>query len=328
MGVEGQKKLGSARVLVMGCGALGTSLADHMARAGVGKLRIVDRDFIEENNLQRQCLFDEQDIAAGLPKAVAAERKLQRVNSKIQIEGVVADVNYTNVERFVREADLVLDGTDNFETRFLVNDACVKHRVSWIYGGCVGSTGMTMNILPGETPCLRCVWEDAPPPGFAPTCDTAGIVGPVATVVAAFECAEALKILTGNRQDISRDLVTIDVWPISVTRHPLTRVREAADCPACRRGRFPALDPTEAAHITTLCGRQAVQITPRAPEKVDLAALAQTLKKSGRVMSNAFMLKFSTNEFELTVFPDGRAIVQGTKDTAAARTLYAKYVGH
>jgi adenylyltransferase/sulfurtransferase len=328
IGAEGQQKIAAARCLVMGCGALGTALANTMARAGVGRLRIVDRDFIEENNLQRQCLFDEADIAAGLPKAVAAERKLRQINSKILIEGVVADINYTNVEGFVREADLVLDGTDNFETRFLLNDACVKNRVPWIYGGCVGSTGMTMNIIPGETPCLRCVWEDSPPPGFAPTCDTAGIIGPIASIIAAIESAEALKVLTGNLAELSRDLVTVDLWPLSVVRHPVARLRETADCPACKHGRFKALEPQESSHITALCGRQAVQITPRAPERLDLAALAKTLGKLGKVSSNAFMLKFSVNEFEMTIFPDGRAIIQGTKDVAVAKTLYAKYVGH
>jgi len=328
IGAEGQKKISAARLLIMGCGALGTALANTMARAGVGHLKIVDRDFIEENNLQRQSLFDEGDIAAGLPKAVAAERKLRQINSKIAVEGVVADVNYTNVEGLVREADLVLDGTDNFETRFLINDACVKNRVPWVYGACVGSTGMTMNIIPGETPCLRCVWEDAPPPGFAPTCDTAGIIGPIPGVIAALECAEALKILIGDKEALSRDLVTVDLWPISVARHPLARLRETSDCPACRHGRFKALEPQESSHITVLCGRQAVQITPRAPERLDLAALAATLGKLGKVTSNPFMLKFSVNQFELTIFPDGRAIIQGTKDIAVAKTLYAKYVGH
>jgi adenylyltransferase/sulfurtransferase len=326
--LEGQKKIAAARVLILGCGALGTALANTMVRAGVGRLKIVDRDFIEENNLQRQSLLDEGDLAAGLPKAVAVERKLRQINSQVKVEGVVADVNYTNVEGFVQEADLVLDGTDNFETRFLLNDACVKNGIPWIYGGCVGSTGMTMNILPRETPCLRCVWEDAPPPGFAPTCDTAGIIAPIASIIAAIECAEALKILIGNRAELSKDLITVDLWPFSVVRHPMARLREAGDCPACKQGRYKALEPQESSHITTLCGRQAVQITPRIPERLDLAVVANTLAKLGKVTCNPFMLKFSVGEFELTLFPDARAIIQGTRDTGVARALYAKYVGH
>lgn len=327
IGVEGQKKIAAARVLIMGCGALGTAIANHMARAGVGLLRIVDRDFIEENNLQRQTLFDEADIAAGLPKAVAAERKLRQINSQISVEGIVADVNYTNVEELVRRADLVLDGTDNFETRFLINDACVKHGVPWIYGGCVGSSGMTMNIIPGQTPCLRCVWEEAPPPGFAPTCDTAGIIGPIAGVVAALECAEALKLLTGNLAELSRDLITVELWPISLTRHPVSKLREVADCPACKHGLFKALEPQESTHITALCGRGAVQITPRNPEHLDLVTLADTLSKLGQVKRSPFMLKFSVGDYTLTIFPDARAIIQGTTDFSVARGLYAKYIG-
>jgi adenylyltransferase/sulfurtransferase len=326
IGAEGQRKISGARVLIVGSGALGTNIANTMARAGVGRLRIVDRDFVEESNLQRQCLFDEADAAAGLPKAVAVERKLRQINSTIAVEGVVADVNFTNVEGFVREADLVLDGMDNFEARFLVNDACVKHGVPWIYGGCVGSSGMTMNILPYETPCLRCVWEDAPPPGTTPTADTAGIIGPIPSVVAALECAEALKVLVGDKAGLSRDLITIDLWPISVARHPVARLREAGDCPACKHGRFDSLKPKNAPYIVSLCGREAVQIVPCAPKRLDLAGLADALGGLGRVVSNPYLVRFWVGDFEMRVFTDGRAVIKGTRDFAVAQGLYAKHV--
>ena len=224
LGEEGQRRLASARALVCGCGALGSVIANTLVRAGVGAVRIVDRDFVELSNLARQTLFDEADAAAGLPKAVAAAEKLRRINSSVEIEPVVADVNHANIERFCEGVDVILDGTDNFETRFLINDAAVKLRLPWIYGGCVGAEGQTMTIIPGETPCLGCLMETCPPPGSTPTCDTAGILGPIVGVIASIEAIEAIKILSGNRDAISRQLTIVDLWQNRIKQVDVSRL--------------------------------------------------------------------------------------------------------
>ena len=328
MGEEGQKKLLASRVTLCGCGALGTVLASSLVRAGVGFLRIVDRDFIETNNLQRQILFDEQDVADGLPKAEAAARKLRRVNSSVTIEPVVTDIDHTNIVRLVEDADLILDGTDNFETRYLINDAAVKLGKPWVYGGCIGSHGHSMTILPGETPCLRCVIESSPPPGMAPTCETAGILGPIVNIVASIQSAEALKILTGQRDKINRELVVIDVWDSTFKKLKIAGLRESVDCPTCRRGEFPWLEGKLGSHSTSLCGRNAVQIAHRSSDRLAFAELAQRLEGAGQVSYNRFMLRFQVDGYQFTVFPDGRAIIKGTSDIERARSLYAKYIGH
>jgi molybdopterin/thiamine biosynthesis adenylyltransferase len=327
IGEAGQRRLLASRVVVMGCGALGTVSASSLARAGVGRLLLVDRDFIEENNLQRQILFDEEDIKKGLPKAEAARIKLQRVNSRIQIEARVADINHTDIEDLVRDADLVVDGTDNFETRFLINDACVKAGIPWIYGACIGSIGLTMNIRPGLTPCLRCVFESAPPPEMSPSCDTAGVLSSIVNLVASLQVTEALKLLVRREDELRRDLLHIDVWTgafqaLRIGDHP------HPDCPTCGRRQFEFLAATSGSDTTSLCGRNSVQVTPKQAHAVDFALLENKVKKLGPVKSNKFMLKFEVPGYQFTVFPDGRAIIQGTHDPTVARKLYAKYVGH
>ena len=328
IGEPGQHKISASRVAIIGCGALGTVIANTLARAGVGFIRIVDRDFIERNNLQRQVLFDEGDIQENLPKAVAAERKLRKINSDITIETIVSDVNFTNIERFISDVDLVLDGTDNFETRFLLNDACVKLKKPWIYGACIGSHGLTMSIIPYETACLRCVFEAAPPPELTPTCDTAGIIAPAAMVIASLECTEALKFLSGNRKDMNTSLYSFDVWTSEAKSFRLEGLRDAGSCPTCKKGNFEFLSGDLSPKTTTLCGRNAVQVVRPDRVKINFEELANRLRQAGNVKFNAFMLQADTGGgYELTVFPDGRAIIKGTNDPVQAKNIYAKYIG-
>jgi adenylyltransferase/sulfurtransferase len=326
LGENGQRRLASARALICGCGALGSAIANTLVRAGVGAVRIVDRDFVELSNLSRQALFDEADAAAGLPKAVAAAEKLRRINSSVEIEPVVADVNHANVERFCDGVIAILDGTDNFETRFLINDAAVKLRLPWIYGGCVGAEGQTMTIIPGETACLRCLMETCPQPGSTPTCDTAGILGPIVGLIASIEAAEAIKILSGNRDAVSRYLTVVDIWQNHIKQVDVSRLRDEVDCPTCKRGEYPWLSGREGGQSAVLCGRNAVQFSH--PEtSISLADLARRLAGTGPITLNQYLLRLKVPPHEITVFPDGRAIVTGTDDISAARTLYAKYIG-
>ncbi len=327
LGEEGQRRLSRSRALVCGCGALGSMLANTLVRAGVGAVRIVDRDFVEISNLQRQVLFDEDDVAAELPKAIAAAEKLRRINSEVEIEPVVADVDHRNIEELCGGIDVIVDGTDNFETRFLVNDAAVKQGLPWVYGGCLGAEGQTMTILPGETPCLRCLMQECPPPGTTPTCDTAGILGPVVGVIASIEAIEAIKILSGNRECISRNLTVVELWDNRIRQVDVTTLREQVDCPTCKQGKFPWLAGREGSRTAVLCGRNAVQLThPGASLSLD--ELARQLEGVGQINRNQFLLRLRVEGYELTVFPDGRAIIGGTDDVATARTVYAKYVGN
>jgi adenylyltransferase/sulfurtransferase len=328
IGEEGQRRLLDSHVTLCGCGALGTVLANALVRGGVGYLRLVDRDFIETNNLQRQVLFDEHDVAENLPKAEAAARKLGAINSSVHVEPVVTDIDRTNILDLVHDADLVLDGTDNFEIRYLINDAAVKLGKPWVYGGCIGSHGQTMTILPGETPCLRCVFEAAPAPGEAGTCETAGVLSPIVNIVASFQAAEAFKILTGRREHINRDLIYIDVWENVQKRIHIARLLGKVDCPCCRHRRFEWLDGEQGSHTTSLCGRNAVQVAHRSPARLNFEELAHHLEALGEVNYNRFLLKFDAEGCQFTVFPDGRAIIKGTNDVDRARTLYAKYIGH
>ncbi len=326
LGEEGQRRLVNSRALVCGCGALGNMLAATLVRAGVGSVRIVDRDFAETNNLQRQMLFDEDDVARGLPKAIAAAEKLAKANSEVEIEPVVADLNHTNVEELIEGVDVIVDGTDNFETRFLVNDAAVKHGVPWVYGGCLGAEGQTMTILPHQTPCLRCLMHECPPPGSTPTCDVAGILAPIVGVIASIEAIEAIKILSGNRETISRNLTVVELWDNHIRQVDVSSLREQVDCPTCKHHEFPWLTGREGSHTAVLCGRNAVQLThPGAA--VSLDDLARQLEGVGQVTRNQFLLRLKVEQYELTIFPDGRAIISGTDDIAAAKTVYAKYVG-
>jgi molybdopterin/thiamine biosynthesis adenylyltransferase len=329
IGEFGQRKLLDSHVTLCGCGALGTVLANALVRAGVGHVRIVDRDFIETHNLQRQILFDETDVAESLPKAEAAARKLRKVNSSVTVEPVVTDIDRTNIESLCRDADVILDGTDNFEIRYLINDVAVKLGKPWVYGGSIGSHGQTMTILPGRTPCLRCVFEAAPAPGEAGTCETAGVLGPIVSIVASFQAAEAFKILTGQLDRINRDLIYVDVWENITRRIKVAPLLGKVDCPCCGRRRFEWLDGEQGSQTTSLCGRNAVQVAHRLPAKLNFEEMARHLREmGGEVTFNRFMLKFNAESYEFTVFPDGRAIIKGTSDLDKARTLYAKYIGH
>ena len=327
LGEAGQRSLLNSRVTLCGCGALGTVVANLLVRAGVGFLRILDRDFIELHNLQRQLLFDEEDVAAGLPKAEAAARKLRAINGEIVIEPVVTDLDHTNVLQLLGDVDLIVDGTDNFETRYLVNDAAVMLGKPWIYGGVIGAEGQSMTIVPGTTPCLRCLIETAPPPGLTPTCETAGVLGPAVAIIASIEAAEAIKLLTGAFDVLNRGLILIDLWDWSFRQLSLSGLRDQVDCPCCRHRRFEWLSGDRGSHTTTLCGRNAVQVAHRRPEPLDFTELAARLQPLGEVRHNAFMLRFVVDGYGFAVFPDGRAIIQGTNDIAKAKSLYAQFIG-
>ena len=328
-GEDAQRRLMKSKVVLFGCGALGTVLAETLVRAGVGFLRICDRDFIEEDNLQRQVLFDETDIEANLPKAQAAAEKLRRINSTVGVESVVIDVNHTNIERLSEGADLLLDGTDNFETRFLINDFAVSHRTPWIYGAVIGTTGLVMPIIPHDTPCLRCVFEEPPPPEMNPTCDTAGVLGPAVMLAAALQAMEAMKLLSGRRANLTRGLANIDVWTGRVEWMNVQNAYDKGDCPCCKRGELPFLKGERGGSSATLCGRNAVQVRVDPTTRVDLAAIAAKLENVADtpVRFNRFMLRATVDGHEMTLFPDGRAIVKGTDSPDKARTLYAKYFG-
>jgi molybdopterin/thiamine biosynthesis adenylyltransferase len=328
LGEEGQRRLLDAHVTLCGCGALGTVLANALVRAGIGHLRLIDRDFIEMSNLQRQVLFDEHDVADNLPKAEAAARKLAAINSTVHVDPVVTDIDRTNILELVEDADLVLDGTDNFEIRYLINDAAVKFGKPWVYGGCIGGHGQTMTILPGETPCLRCVFEAAPAPGEAGTCETAGVLGPIVNIIASLQATEALKILSGKRDRINRELVYVDVWENTFRRIKIAPLLGKVDCPCCGRKKFEWLEGEHGSHTTSLCGRNAVQVAHRVAGSLNFEEMARHLEALGEVSYNRFLLKFEAEGHEFTVFPDGRAIIKGTSDVDRARTLYAKYVGH
>ncbi len=328
IGEKGQQRLIDSHVTLCGCGALGTVLANALVRAGVGHLRIIDRDFIEIHNLQRQILFDEHDVAEGLPKAEAAARKLAAINSSVHVEPVVTDIDYTNIEELVRDADLILDGTDNFEIRYLINDAAVKLNKPWVYGGSIGSHGQTMTILPDQTPCLRCVFEAAPNPGEAGTCETAGVLSPIVNIIASYQVTEGLKILTGHHEQINRDLLFFDVWENKFQRFKIGKLLGKVDCPCCQRRQFEWLEGKQGAHTTSLCGRNAVQVAHRSPSQLNFEEMSKHLELTGEVTYNRFMLRFEAEGHQFTVFPDGRAIIKGTDDVDKARTLYARYIGH
>ncbi len=326
-GEAGQRRLADSKALVCGCGALGSVVAETLVRAGVGLVRIVDRDFLELNNLQRQVLYDEEDVAGGLPKAIAAANKLRRINSQIEIEPVVADVTFRNIAQLAGDVDVIVDGTDNFAVRFLVNDFAVKHGKPWVYGGAIGAEGQTMTILPGDSACLACLMADAPPPGTTPSCDTAGILAPIVGVIASIEAAEALKILSGHRDAISRRLTIVDLWENQIRQVDVSRLRDSGDCRVCRHGEYAWLSGERGDSSAVLCGRNAVQLSPPHRTSVSLEDLAARLAGIGRVERNAFLLRLTVDGYVLTVFPDGRTIVGGTNDIAAARTVHARYIG-
>ena len=326
IGQEGQRRLLASRVLIVGCGALGTAQAEALARAGVGTVRLADRDFVESSNLQRQTMFTERDAHERLPKAIACAKHLREINSEITVEAEIVDANHSNIERLIGDCDVVLDGTDNFSTRYLINDACVKHNVNWIYGAAVGSYGVTMTIRPHESPCLRCIFPEAPPAASAATCDTAGVIMPIISVVAAVQVTEALKLLTGQVESLHKSLKHFDVW-----RNEWRSIHvggRVADCPTCGLGRFESLEAQSREFAAVLCGRHAVQVSPSGPVQVDLLALSQRLESAGEVRANDYLLRFRTGDYEMTVFQDARSIIRGTDDIATARSLYAKYIGN
>ncbi|MCZ8518411.1 MULTISPECIES: ThiF family adenylyltransferase [Paenibacillus] len=328
IGSEGQTKLLNARIAIVGMGALGTVLSNHMVRGGVGFVRLIDRDFVEMSNLQRQMLYDESDAAGSAPKAEAGAARLRAANGSVTIEPVVADLHPANAEELLSDVHLILDGTDNFSVRFLINDVSIKHRIPWIYGGAVSSRGVSMTVIPGTTPCLRCMFGGAPAQGSAETCDTAGVIGPIIHTVASHQAAEAFKLLTGADTALNRRMVHWDLWYNQYSAIDVAGARKES-CPCCGLLQFDYLDAFhEEETIQTLCGRNSVQIQPLSPQSLSLKEWARRLEKTGRVELNPFLLKLHLeNELTLVLFPDGRMIVQGTDDPVAAKSLYSRYIG-
>src|ERR1700674_1764428 len=328
IGEAAQQRLLESSAVLVGCGALGTALANLLVRAGVGKLRIVDRDFVEPSNLQRQTLFEESDAQEALPKAVAAERRLRAINSGVSVEGIVADVSPKNAEELLRGFPLILDGTDNFETRFLLNDVAIDLNVPWIYAAVVASYGVTLTVRPGETACLACALESesgngSQAAGAEDTCDTVGVLGAAAGVIASIEAAEAIKLLLGKTESGGGRLVFFDFWS---GQYNSVRVARNPACRACVRRDFPYLEGDAQPHLT-MCGRDSVQIHERR-RQLDLPALGRRLAPTvADVRENGFLLRFRVPPYEMTVFADGRAIIKGTRDTSVARSLYARYIG-
>jgi len=323
LGPKGQEHFGAASAVLVGCGAIGAAAAQLLVRAGIGRLRILDRDFVETSNLQRQSLFDESDAAEALPKAVAAERKLRAINSDVQVQGLIADLSSKSAAELLAGFPLILDGTDNFETRFLINDFAVKSNTPWIYAAAVASYGVTMTIIPGQTPCLSCLMEPSNGAGLEETCDTIGVLGSIVNLIASLEVTEAMKILAGRPDALHLRLLSSDVWS---GRFQSIRAERNPACRACARKEFPYLEGQAQPHIT-MCGRDSVQIHERG-RALDLKALEQRLAPTiNDVRQNGFLLRFRIPPYEMTVFTDGRAILKGTKDPAVARSLYAKYIG-
>jgi adenylyltransferase/sulfurtransferase len=327
LGEAGQRRLLQSRAVVAGCGALGTVSADLLTRAGVGFLRIVDRDFLEPDNLHRQVLFDERDVAEQLPKAIAAARRLSQINSEIEIEPVVADISASNISALAGDVDVIVDGTDNFETRYLLNDFAVAHDKPWVFGGCVGAEGQTMAILPGDTPCLSCLVPEPPPAEAQPTCETAGVIGPIVSVIASLESAEAIKILSGNLEAVNRRLTIVDLWSNQIRTVGVARLQGETNCPTCGSHDFPWLDGRRGAAAVSLCGRNSVQLAPGEVARLSLRELASKLQALGNVTVNNYLLRFDVDKYRITVFPDGRTIVGGTNDPAEARVVHARYIG-
>ncbi len=324
IGAEGQRRLAAGRVAIVGCGATGSALASLLGRAGVGKLRIIDRDYVEASNLQRQSLFEEKDAAESVPKAIAAAGKIAAFNSEILVEARVEDVVPGNVDALLDGMDVIIDGTDNFETRYLLNDYAVKNSVPWIYAAAVGSYGVTLNILPGTTACLACIFPDTPR-GMVETCETLGILNTAVNVVASIAATEAMKLLVGGaaREQVRKTLWSFDVWKNEQAE--IAAANPRPECRACGQRNFVHLAGEGRPHIT-MCGRNSVQIHERA-RPIDFAEMQQRLEAHGIVRHNEFVLKFWREPYEMTLFPDGRAIIKGTTDAGVARSLYARFVG-
>lgn len=323
IGESGQQRLAHARVAIVGCGALGSMHAELLARAGVGFLRLIDRDYVEWSNLQRQALYDERDAEASRPKAIAAADRLRAINSKIDIEPAVSDLTPETADDLLVDAHLIMDGTDNFETRYLINDFALKHSIPWIYGAAVGSYGIKMTVVPGKTCCLRCMMPE-PPEGAQLSCETAGVLGPVTATVAALQAADALLILTGYSDQLANRLTIVDLWSGDIQQ--VTQHAANLDCPACGRHHYAYLSGEKRTPIA-LCGRNAVQIYGR-ERRLDLKEVALRIQPLGKVKVSEFALRAQIDHFDITVFPDGRAIMKGTTDVGVARSLYARYIGN
>lgn len=324
IGTTGQKKIQDGSAVVIGCGALGTVIANNLARSGVGRIRIVDRDFVELDNLQRQILFDEDDAKNRTPKAVAAVEKLKKINSSIELESVVSDVNPKNVENLINGFNVVMDATDNIETRFLLNDACIKSGIPWIYGAAIGGYGMAMPIIPDKSPCFRCVIEEMPPPGNLETCDRSGVLNSVTSIVASLQTTFALKIFVEADDVKTGELIFVDVWENTFQN---ISVNKKGDCLTCVKHQFGFLEGKTTSWTTSLCGRNMVQIVPAEESNISLESLEKSLAIAGEVSNNGFMLTLKLQNHELIIFPNGRVLVKGTNDESVARTLYARYVG-
>lgn len=324
IGAKGQVKLKESKVVVLGAGALGSTIINHLVRAGVGYIRIVDRDFVELSNLNRQLLYDEDDAKAYMPKVEAAKKKAEAINSEVEIDAVIADITSSNIESFVSGMDIILDGSDNFELRFLINDAAVKQGIPWIYGACISSQGLSYAIIPGKTPCLQCIMPNPPKPGQLATCDTAGIIGPAAVISASVQSAKALKLLVTRDYEAKQSMVSFDVW--SEEYKTLDLIEKRDSCPCCAGKNFTFLDAPSSFQITSLCGRNSVQFSSR-EKPVSLPELEKKLNTIGTTEFNGFFLKAAIDEYEFSIFPDGRVILKGTNDTTKARSLYAQYLG-
>ncbi|QDU33523.1 putative adenylyltransferase/sulfurtransferase MoeZ [Poriferisphaera corsica] len=350
IGEQGQQSLLSSTALIVGCGALGCMIASMLVRAGVGKIILVDRDFVDLTNLQRQVLFNEDDVKIGLPKAIAAQEKLSRINSNVEIQAEVADINFMNIETYLKDCDIVIDGVDNFETRYVVNDAAVKHAIPYVYGGAVGTTGTIYPILPHTPdqsarweaepdvsiagPCLRCIHESMPAPGSTPTCDTAGVLGPIVSIIANLQVSEAIKLLTKNWQRVNRSMVHLDLWLNRFNQFDVADLYRHNDCICCKQRHFEFLDGQYSSQTTTMCGREAVQILPtQEMVSIDLNKIKQQLQSSSHIEKhNPYMLQIKLEEqgkmINLSIFSDGRALIQGTRDESIAKSIYARYVGN
>ncbi|HYO42017.1 MAG TPA: ThiF family adenylyltransferase [Candidatus Limnocylindrales bacterium] len=325
IGAAGQARLGAAVVTVVGCGALGSASVNMLARGGVGEIRIIDRDVVELTNLQRQLLFEERDAEAGVPKAVAAAAAVARINSTIRAVPVVADLTPYNVRELLAGSSVVIDGTDNLETRYLLNDACVQNGLPWVYGGVIGSTGMAMAIVPRRTACFRCLFPRAPDATRLETCETAGVLAAAVVTVASFQWMEAVKLIVGAESPTEGTLLTVDVW--SGDYQVVHGIPRKLACACCVEGRYDYLDTRRVSHATVLCGRDVVQVSPGHPVRIDLPEFARRFEGIGSPVVNEYLVRVVVDAHELTIFDDGRAIIRGTNDPVEARSLYARWVG-
>lgn len=328
IGASGQHLINESSAAVVGMGALGSVIASHLVRSGVGRVRIIDRDIVEWSNLQRQMLYTEKDVQELLPKAEAAAAHLREMNSSVLLEPFVADVTPLNAEQLLSDVQLIIDGTDNFSIRYLLNDISIKHNIPWIYGGAVGASGMTMTIEPGNTACYRCLFPEPPAPGTTDTCETAGVISPIIDIIASVQASEAIKLLSGNKQALHRTLFQVDLWNHAWMPVGLSNARRS-DCPTCGQHRFPFLDESGAeTAAASLCGRHTVQITPGKPVSLDLEQLKERLAPAGRTTYNRYLLRLELAEgITFVLFNDGRALVQGTDELSKAKSIYAELLG-